>query len=82
MFWVIGLKILGRVCTKIYFLISFFLEKNSILCILKGILPFKMHTIIFFPENLIFFYISTVNLGRFGLHLGLNTGIILFGLTC
>ena len=30
----------------------FFLEKNIILCILKGILPFKMHAIIYFPENL------------------------------
>ena len=28
------------------------LEKNIILCTLKGILPFKMHEIIFFSENL------------------------------
>ena len=35
-----------------FFYIFFFLEKNIILCILKGILPFKMHKIIFFPENL------------------------------
>ena len=39
----IGLKILGRVGTH------FFLwKKNIILCILKGIPPFKMHKIIFF----------------------------------
>ena len=36
----------------IVFLINFFLEKNIILCILKGILPFKTHKIIFFPETL------------------------------
>ena len=47
-FWVMGLKIFGRVGTHIFYLF-FFLEKNIIL---KGILPFKMHTIIFFPENL------------------------------
>ena len=29
---------------------GFFSEKN--VCILKGILPFKMHKIIFFPENM------------------------------
>ena len=28
-----------------------FLEKNIMLCILKGELPFKMHEIIFFPRN-------------------------------
>ena len=36
-----GLKILGTVGTHIFF--NFYLEKNIILCILKGILPFKMH---------------------------------------
>ena len=30
---------------------STFLEKNIILCILKGEMPFKMHRIIFFPET-------------------------------
>ena len=29
-----------------------FWEKYIALCILKGILPFKMHKIIFFPDNL------------------------------
>ena len=46
-FRVSGLKILGRINTYI-----FFSGKNVILCILKGILPFKMHKIIVFPENL------------------------------
>ena len=47
-FQVTGLKILGRVGIHI-----FFLEKNNtILCILKGEMPFKMHKIVFFPENL------------------------------
>ena len=32
--------------------VLFFLEKNIILCVLKGKMPFKMHKIIFFPENL------------------------------
>ena len=50
-FQVTGLKILGRVGTYI-FLSIFLSEKNTILCILKGILPFKMNKIIFFPENL------------------------------
>ena len=42
----------------------FFLEKKNtiILCILKGILPFKMHKIICFPENL-----KTIDLGMAGL---------------
>ena len=35
-----------------------------ILCILKGILPFKMHKIIFLPEKLIKFKVSPVNLIR------------------
>ena len=30
----------------------FFEKKNTILCILKDILPFKMYKIIFFPENM------------------------------
>ena len=46
-FRVTGLKILGRVATHI-----FLLEKNIILCILKGISPFKMHKILFFLEYL------------------------------
>ena len=33
------------------FLIIFFSGKNIILCILKGILPFKMHDIIFFSRK-------------------------------
>ena len=43
-----GLNILGRVGTHIFFSG----KKNVILCILKGISPFKMHKILFFPENL------------------------------
>ena len=43
------LKILGRVGT--IFLLFFWGGKNIILCILKGKTPFKMHKIIFFPEN-------------------------------
>ena len=50
-FCVKSLKILGRVGSHIFFKLFFFLEKN-ILCILKGILPFKMHKFIFFSENL------------------------------
>ena len=46
-----GLINLGRVGTHI-FNCFFFLEKSIILCILKGILPFKMHTIIFFQKAL------------------------------
>ena len=45
----------------------FFWKKNIILCILKGILPFKMHKIIFFPENLKIILDSPLNLGRVGL---------------
>ena len=48
-FRVTGLKILGRVGTHINFFIFFFC---IILCILKGISPFKMHKIIFYPQNL------------------------------
>ena len=56
----------------------FFLEKNIILCILKGILPFKMHKIIFFQENLKKNqgFTSKFSQGR----VTLNTGIVLFGL--
>ena len=50
-FWVTGLKILGRVDTH-FFKLFFILEKYIILCILKGISPFKMHKIIFFPEKM------------------------------
>ena len=50
---------------KIFFL-NFFLEKNIILCILKGILPFKMHKIKYFLENLKKLKVSPVNLGRVG----------------
>ena len=42
-FWVAGLKILGRVGTHILFNYFFFFGKNIILCILKGKMPFKMH---------------------------------------
>ena len=43
-----------RVKGQTHFLFNyfFFLEKNIILYILKGISPFKMHKILFFPENL------------------------------
>ena len=45
-----GLKSLGRVGTHI-FVLFFFLEKKIILRILKGISPFKMHTIYFFQKT-------------------------------
>ena len=48
-FLVMGLKISGRVGTHIIFFLN--LEKYMILCILKGISPFKMNKIIFFPEH-------------------------------
>ena len=35
--------------TQIFF--QGFFEKDIILCILKGEMPFKMHKIIFFPEK-------------------------------
>ena len=38
-----GLKMLGRVGTHIFFNYFFFWKKYTILCILKVILPFKMH---------------------------------------
>ena len=47
-FRVPGLEILDRVHIFFYY---FFLEKIIILCILKGILPFKMHKIIFFFQK-------------------------------
>ena len=49
-FQVIGLKILARVDTHI-FCNYFFFWKIKILCILKGILPFKMHKIIYFSKK-------------------------------
>ena len=51
-FWVTGLKILGRVGTHIFFKKKNSEKKYIILCILIGVLPFRMHKIIFFPENL------------------------------
>ena len=42
-----GLKSFGRVGTHIFFK-YFFRENYIILCILKGILLFKMHNIIYF----------------------------------
>ena len=42
-------------------------KKNKALLILKGISPFKLHTIIFFSENLRTNLDSPVNLGRVGL---------------
>ena len=50
-FGVMGLKIFDRVGTNILILDNLFLEKCIILCILKGILPFKMHKIIFFFQK-------------------------------
>ena len=47
-FRVTGLKVLGRVGTHIYF----FLEKKYNFMHFEGISPFKMHKIIFFPDNL------------------------------
>ena len=49
--WVTGLKILGRVGTHIFLIISFSGKKYNFIHLI-GILPFKMHKIIFFPENL------------------------------
>ena len=59
---VTGLKILGRIGTHIIF----FWEKYVILCILKDEMPFKMHKIIYFPENLKKFKVSLVNLCSVG----------------
>ena len=47
-FRVTGLKILGRVGKHMLFFWYFFSQKNTLLCILKGNLPFKMHKIILF----------------------------------
>ena len=35
-----------------FFFILFYFGNNVILCILKGILPFKIHKFIYFPEDL------------------------------
>ena len=51
-FLVTGLEILGWIGTHIFF------WNNTILCILTGISPFKMHKIIFFarkPEKILGF---------------------------
>ena len=40
-----GLKILGRLGT------FFFLEKNIILCFLKGKMPFKIHKIMYLSKK-------------------------------
>ena len=64
-FRVTGLTILSRVGTHVFF--NYFFSGKIILCILKGILPFKMHKIIFFPENQKKFKVSPVYLGRVGL---------------
>ena len=50
-FRAMGRKILGRVGTLIFFN-YFFSGKNMTLCILKGILPFKMHKKNFFFRKL------------------------------
>ena len=51
-FRVTGLKILGRVEAHIcFFSYFFFWKKNIILCILKGIAPFKCIKLYFFPKN-------------------------------
>ena len=63
MFRVTGLKIIGRVGIHI-FCKKKNSEKNLILCILKGISPFKLHKISFFPENDLGF---TSKLGKVGL---------------
>ena len=64
---VTGLKILGRVGTQFFLYYFFFLQKNIILCILKDMIPFKMHEIIFFPEKLKIILGVTRNIGRMGL---------------
>ena len=48
---VLGLKILGRVGKHIFFDYLFSEKKDIILCILKGVSPFKMHKIIFSPKK-------------------------------
>ena len=49
-FRVTVLKILGTI-GHIFLLTIFFLKKNIILCILKGISPFKMHKIILIQKT-------------------------------
>ena len=58
------------------FFIIFFSGKNYIVCILKGISPFKMHKIIYFPENLKKVYLDFISKFRFG-RVTLNMGIFL-----
>ena len=74
-----GLKIFGKVGTHIFFKLFFFLEKNTILCILAILpLPLKMHKIKFFPESM------KKSLGFTSKRKGrvtLNTSTFLFGLT-
>ena len=59
MFLVTGLKILVRLGTHNFFVFFFFFFlKNIMLCILKGISPFKMHEMIYFsrkPEKILGF---------------------------
>ena len=50
-------------------LFSGFLEKNIILCILKGEMPFKMHKLLFFPEK----YLCVPTLPKFFRPVTLNT---------
>ena len=52
-------------------LLFFFLNKKIIVCILKGILPFKIHKIIYFTEIWQLRYVWVT----------LNTGIYYFGLS-
>ena len=75
-----GQKILGGVGTHIVFfngkkdmILCISGKKYMILCILKGILPCKMHKILFFPENLIKIlgFTSKCRWGR----VTLNTGV-------
>ena len=80
---VTGLKTLGRVGrhTCCCFFNCFFSGKQIILCILKDILPFKMHKIIFFPENLGKKKTkSPVNLAM--VRVTLNTGIFIWPYFC
>ena len=54
-------EILGREGRHFIFI---FWGKKIVLCILKGILPFKSIKLYFLPENLKKFKVSPVNLGR------------------
>ena len=61
-----GFEISRRVGRHIIFSFFIFWKSNIILCILKGISPFKEHKIIFFsrtPEKTL---VSPENLGRTG----------------